>query len=143
MIDSFENDLRPQVLVVEDHQEVRDLIIWLLRVSGYRALAAENGFAAQLLLASARPTLIISDLDMPLCDGWELLAFCHQHHPEIPVMIVSGGSLGRHPEIERWAAAVVSKPFDSRRFRAEVARCIAHASGRPRQARPVAETVPA
>jgi CheY-like chemotaxis protein len=101
----------PQVLVVDDSKVIRDIIVWLLRISGYRALAAENGFAAQLLLLAEHPTLIISDLNMPLGDGWELLTFCHKHHPEIPVMIISGEGLGKHPEIERWAAGFLAKPF--------------------------------
>ena len=123
-VDFGESDGPPEVLVVDDSKEVRDLIVWLLRISGYRALAAENGFAAQLLLLAAHPTLIISDLNMPLFDGWELLAFCHTHHPDIPVVIISGEGLGKHPEIERWAAGFLSKPFDSRRFRAEIDRFI-------------------
>ncbi len=123
-----EDDEAPQVLVVEDTKEIRDIIVWLLRQSGYRALAAENGLAAQLLLATARPALIISDLNMPRCDGWELLSFCHRQHPDIPVMIVSSEGLGRHPEVERWAAGYVSKPFKFRAFRAEVERLISRAA---------------
>lgn len=130
-LDFIETEGQPQVLVVDDSKEIRDIVVCLLRISGYRAIAAENGFAAQLLLVTSHPTLIITDLNMPLCDGWELLAFCHANHPEIPVLIVSGESLGRHPEIEQWASAFVSKPFDSRRFRSEVERCMSLAARRP------------
>ncbi len=116
--------MAPEVLVVEDEREVRHLILGLLRLSGYRAIAAENGFSAQLLLTAGHPKLIITDLNMPTSNGWDLLAFCHRHHPDIPVMIVSGEGLGKQPEIECWAASFVAKPFDSRKFRAEVDRLI-------------------
>lgn len=115
-LDAEASHMPPQVLVVDDSKEIRDVIVWMLRISGYRALAAENGFAAQLLLTAMQPTLIVSDLKMPLCDGWDLLAFCHEHYPEIPVLIVSGQGLGNHPEIERWAAGYIAKPFDSHEF---------------------------
>ena len=129
-VDPAEADGPPQVLVVDDSKMIRDIIVWLLRMSGYRALAAENGLAAQLLLLAEHPTLIISDLNMPLGDGWELLAFCHQHRPEIPVMVISGEGLGKHPEIERWAAGFLAKPFDSKRFQAAVDQLISPAAQR-------------
>jgi two-component system C4-dicarboxylate transport response regulator DctD len=119
---------QPQVLVVDDSKVIRDTIVWMLRVSGYRALAAENGFAAQLLLMAEHPILIISDLNMPLGDGWELLTFCHKHCPEVPVMIVSGEGLGRHPEIERWAAGFLAKPFDFQKFQDAVGQLISRAA---------------
>ena len=56
----------PQVIVVDDSQVIRELVVWLLRVSGYRAIAAENGYAAQMLLKTERPALLITDLNMPL-----------------------------------------------------------------------------
>jgi CheY-like chemotaxis protein len=118
-----------QVLVVDDSQMIRDVVVWLLRASGYRVLAAENGLAAQLLLRAEHPTLIISDLNMPLGDGWELLTFCHMHCPEIPVMIISGEGLGKRPEIERWAAGFLAKPFDFLKFRAAVDQLISCATG--------------
>lgn len=119
-LDSLESETPPHVLVVDDSKEVRDLIVWLLHNRGYRALAAENGFAAQLLLTAMHPILIICDLVMPLGDGWELLTFCHTHHPEIPVLLVSGERLGRQPEVESWAAGFVPKPFDPQKFHSAV-----------------------
>jgi DNA-binding NtrC family response regulator len=118
----------PQVLVVDDSKVIREIVVWLLHLSGYRALAAENGFAAQLLLQAEHPTLIITDLNMPLGDGWDLLTFCHKHCPEVPVMIISGEGLGKHPEIERWAASFLAKPFDSRKFRVAVDQLISQAA---------------
>jgi DNA-binding NtrC family response regulator len=125
--DPVEAGGRPLVLVVDDSKMMREVMVWLLRLSGYRALAAENGLAAQLLLLAEHPTLIISDLNMPLGDGWELLEFCHEHCPETPVMLISGEGLGKHPEIERWAAGFLAKPFDSRKFRATVDQLLSRA----------------
>lgn len=112
----------PCVLVVDDAKAVRDVLAGLLRRSGYRVVVAENGFAAQLLLTAMRPTLILSDLHMPLSDGWDLLTFCHEHHADIPVILMSGGGLGQRPEIEQWAAGFFSKPIDVAHLQSEIGR---------------------
>lgn len=118
----------PQVLVVDDTKEIRDVIALCLRRSGYRVLEAKDGLAAQIILFTEHPDLVISDLEMPVSDGWDVLTFCHAHQPGLPVLIVSGASLGQRPEIERWAAGILPKPFDLLRLRTEVQRLISHAA---------------
>ena len=100
----------------------------LLRRGGYRVIEAEDGLAAQIILLTEQPALVISDLQMPLCDGWDVLAYCHTQHPNLPVLIVSGEALGRRPEVERWAAGSLSKPFDPEHFAAEVRRLVSRAA---------------
>ena len=125
---SFVKKRSPQVLVVEDAQEIRDVVTFLLRANGYRVLEAEDGLAAQTVLKIEHPALVISDLKMPLCDGWGLLTYCHNRHPEIPVLIVSGTSLGTRPEIESWASGFLPKPFGIEEFRAAVQRLVPQAA---------------
>lgn len=125
---SFGGELPPQVLVVDDAVEIRECLGYLLRAEGFRMLAAEDGLAAQVILKLEHPSLVISDLEMPVCDGWELLEYCHSHHPDLPVLIVSGGALGRRPEIERFASAILPKPFSFLQFRAEVRRLVLQAA---------------
>ena len=115
----------PQVLVVDDSATIRQFICLLLRRLGFAVLEAEDGLVARRLLARALPALVISDLEMPVNDGWELLAFCHAQHPGLPVLIVSGATPGRRPEIESWASGFLAKPFDLPRFRSEVERLVA------------------
>lgn len=59
------------VLVVEDDSDIRLSIVELLADSGYRAVGAENGAEALLVLRTAEttPCLIFLDLMMPLMDG--------------------------------------------------------------------------
>ena len=117
-----------QVLIVDDAEDIRDYLGVVLRSNGYRVLEAADGLVARSILKLEHPALVISDLEMPVSDGWEVLTFCHDHCPETPVMIVSGAALGRQPEIERWAASFVPKPFSIARFRAEVERLISRAA---------------
>jgi DNA-binding NtrC family response regulator len=119
-------DAPPLILVVDDTQEVREIIALILMRHGYRTLLAEDGLEAERLLFRERPALIISDLRMPRGDGWQLLAFCHEHHPHIPVIIVSAEPWGRRPELEAFAAAYLAKPFGYKELYTEVARFIRH-----------------
>ena len=118
------SNLAPLVLVIDDAVETRRLITLVLRARGYRVLEAGDGLVAKLILMTEQPDLVISDLEMPVCDGWAVLAFCHEHCPGLPVMIVSGGALGLRPEVECWAAGTLPKPFDVARLRAEVERLV-------------------
>ena len=128
VIDYSAEELPPQVLVVDDTKLIRDLLGAIVRAIGYRVVEAEDGVAAQNVLMALRPALVISDLEMPVGDGWDLLAYCHAHCPDMPVMLVSAGSLGKRPEIECWAAGTVSKPFDLDRLRAEIQHLISRAA---------------
>ena len=114
----------PQVLVVDDTASVREGIALLLRAGGYRVLEAKNGLAAQTMLQFEHPALVISDLEMPFCTGWDLLSHCHALYPDLPVLLMSGQCLGHRPEIERWAAGFFLKPFDSLQLCAEVQRLV-------------------
>lgn len=120
--------LPPQVLVVDDSRDIRELISLLLQQNGYRVIKAEDGLAAQTLLRTEHPALVISDLEMPFCDGWEVLAYCHAQYPEIPVLIVSGAAWGLRPEVERWAAGFLPKPFHLGQFRAAIHRLLRQAA---------------
>ena len=127
-LEHFDKLPRPQVLVVDDAKDIRDCLSYILRSSGYRVILAEDGLAAQSILVTEHPSLVICDLEMPVSDGWEVLTYCHEHCPDTPVIIVSGTALGRHPEIERWAASFVTKPFSIERLRTEVARLLPRAA---------------
>jgi DNA-binding response OmpR family regulator len=113
----------PKVLVVDDSEPVRESITWLLCTSGYQAVTANDGKMAKALLAMNHFALIITDLKMPVCDGWELLTFCHQYWPSIPVLVISG-NFGRRPDLERLASGFLCKPFDFLQLRAEINRLL-------------------
>jgi CheY-like chemotaxis protein len=60
------------LLIVEDHEENRNLVKMLLEANGYRVTAAGNGLEA---LAAARrdpPDAVVSDVLMPNMDGFAL-----------------------------------------------------------------------
>jgi two-component system cell cycle response regulator DivK len=62
--------LRKKILVVDDTEFNRDLVVQLLE-DDYDVVIAENGDEALLKTESESPDLILMDLGMPVMDGWE------------------------------------------------------------------------
>jgi CheY-like chemotaxis protein len=82
------------ILLAEDEEIVRKLVMELLRRAGYQVLSAENG---QLALEAARSHaepihLLISDVAMPAMTGLELARQIGLLHPKIKILLISGYS---------------------------------------------------
>lgn len=82
------------VLLAEDEEIVRRLVVELLLRAGYDVLAAANG---ELALETARTHpgpihLLISDVAMPAMTGLELARQIGKLHPQIKILLVSGYS---------------------------------------------------
>ena len=54
-----------RILVVEDNSDVRELLVFLLRRSGYEVIEAATGLEALVQTRAAQPDLIIMDLGLP------------------------------------------------------------------------------
>lgn len=68
-------------LIVDDSQSVRSIVKSTVydQLGSQRILSASNGLAAKLILQKQFVDIIISDLDMPHLDGFELLSFVRSH----------------------------------------------------------------
>jgi CheY-like chemotaxis protein len=60
----------PTVLVVDDDEDSRRILMYGLGSAGYRVLLAENGAAAIEVCRNVRPDVVIMDLAMPEMDGF-------------------------------------------------------------------------
>src|SRR5262245_9256834 len=112
----------PNVLVVEDDHDIREMLADVLSFAGYRVKQAANGREALAALQEAKPDLIVLDLLMPDMDGWTFRnkQDASQAAPETPMIIVSGVSNPWSQAEELRAAAVFQKPFDMGDFLGEV-----------------------
>jgi len=61
------------VLVVDDHEDTRQMSLIVLRSQGFHASAAPSGDAAFVRACEERPDVIVTDLAMPEGNGWELI----------------------------------------------------------------------
>jgi CheY-like chemotaxis protein len=78
-----------QILIVDDEPSVLDVLAALLSDEGHTVRTAANGRVALELLADALPDLLITDVMMPVLDGWGLLAEVRVRNPALPVIVVS------------------------------------------------------
>ena len=60
---------QPTILVVEHHDDTRDMLHTLLEMWGYRVLEAVNGLEAVEAAAREKPQLILMDGRLPFLDG--------------------------------------------------------------------------
>ena len=68
--------------MVDDHDETREAVSETLKGGGARVLNAHSAQAALLTLEQERPDLLVTDLEMPEVDGWELLLCVRALPPE-------------------------------------------------------------
>ncbi len=84
-----------RVLVVDDDPRARLAVARLIELEGYEAGVAADGEEASGLLASWRPDLVVTDLNMPRLDGRGLLERVKSVLPGTPVIVISArGSAG-------------------------------------------------
>jgi chemotaxis protein histidine kinase CheA/ActR/RegA family two-component response regulator len=109
------DDNRPLVLVVDDSLSVRRSLVQLLGDSGYRTQTAFDGMDAITQLATLKPALILTDLEMPNVNGLDLTRHVRnrvdlQH---IPVIMVTSRSMDKHRQMADQAGVTryVTKPY--------------------------------
>ena len=85
------DDARRCILVVEDELLIRYMLCDGLRDEGYHVIEACNADEALIILETAIPDLLISDVQMPgSLDGLELMKAARETLTTLPVIIMSG-----------------------------------------------------
>ena len=115
-------ETRMKVLVVEDTEELRTLLVTILQYDGYQVESANNGVDALERLETFLPDLIISDILMPEMDGYELATIVNNKYPEIRIQLVSGDDEKFHANLvdENLKENIIYKPFNSNALLAKI-----------------------
>src|ERR1044072_9815386 len=82
----------PVVLIVEDHDDTREMLQLLLGVFGCRVIPAHDGEEALSLAEKSIPDLILMDMRLPHLDGLSATRLIRSHPTlnEVPIIAVSG-----------------------------------------------------
>ena len=78
------------ILHLDDEPAIRDLLALALTDAGYRVISVAAPAEALAAVAEQPPDLIITDLQLDVGDGLEVIARLRTQLPGIPVMILSG-----------------------------------------------------
>lgn len=101
-----------KVLIVEDERSLLELLALLIEELGYEVLTAGNGKEALQIIENEDPALVISDVMMPIMDGYSLVKQIRLRPDwgHIKVVLLSAANIDRHrpPPADAYAA----KPYD-------------------------------
>lgn len=107
---------KPRILVVDDYPALVTITRHKLLQHGYEVITAQNGKDAFELVESELPDLVISDVEMPLMDGYELCKLIKnsQKLRRIPVILVTSRieAASLMKGIEVGADNYLTKPYD-------------------------------
>jgi chemosensory pili system protein ChpA (sensor histidine kinase/response regulator) len=116
------------VVLVDDSISVRKFVGRMLEKAGYRVKLACDGLEALEVATSNDCDLVITDLEMPRTNGYELMLHLRQtpSTSTVPVMVVTSraGSKHRDRALKEGAAAFMVKPVQEESFIAQVAELI-------------------
>ncbi len=101
-------------LVVDDERDIRELLVLTLGRMGLQVHTAATLTEARALLTSVHVDLCLTDMRLPDGSGLSLVAEIGQHHPEIPVAVITAyGNVEAAVEaLKAGAFDFVSKPVD-------------------------------
>ena len=112
--------IKPEILIVDDEKDIRDMVALLLEDEGYACRMASNAEDARKIVKEHPPALVVLDIwmDKSDMDGLELQKWIRQLYPNVPAIMISG-----HGNIETAVQAMkdgaydfVEKPFKSDRL---------------------------
>jgi two-component system response regulator PilR (NtrC family) len=106
--------LKPTVLIVDDEPDLIELVSLTLERMNLATASAGDLAGARSQLGAHRFGLCLTDMRLPDGDGLDLVAYIQQHHPELPVAVITA-----HGNVESAVRALklgafdfVSKPLD-------------------------------
>lgn len=120
------------VLVVDDDADWREIVADQLESAGFKVAVANDGFVAWTRFLRSEPLVVVTDIQMPVMDGRELLTRVHTRNRRVPVILVTASEALACAAEHAGAYAVIAKPTDPDRIIAAVRAAIEHqASRRP------------
>jgi len=140
-VDPVENDR--VVVVADDSISVRKFVGRMLEKAGYRVELASDGLEASEIVAQVGCHLVITDLEMPRMNGYELMAHLRQNPAtrRIPVLVVTSRAGAKHREraLKEGASGFLTKPVQEDQLISTVESLIGSemAEGRPADGLPL------
>jgi two-component system cell cycle response regulator DivK len=113
-----------KILLVEDNEMNREMIVRRLQHEGHTVIAAINGREALELAEKEKPELILMDISLPEMDGWEVTRELKKRAEtqSIPIIALTANAThqDRQKSLEAGADAFETKPFRMPRLNAKI-----------------------
>ncbi len=116
----FGSLIAPEILIVDDEEDIRDLIAGILHDEGFGTRVARDSDSALMSVRQRRPQLVVLDiwLQGSKLDGIQVLDQLKREHPDLPVVMISGhGTIETAVgSIKKGAYDFIEKPFKADRL---------------------------
>jgi two-component system cell cycle response regulator DivK len=118
-----------RILVVDDHEDNRQILRVLLASAGYVMIEAQNGEAALAAALSERPDLILMDIQLPDLDGYEVTRRIKSNprSHDVPIIAVTSYALSddERKALAAGCIAYVAKPYSPMQLLAKIKKYLA------------------
>ena len=114
-----------RILVAEDNKNIQRVVFRILDFMGFEVAFAANGVEALSLFLRKSFDLVLTDLEMPVMDGWSLTHCIKERSPNTPVVLMTGAD--REIVLKMKSApidSVIFKPFLLDDFQSTVQRVL-------------------
>ena len=120
-----------RILLIEDDNSVRTVLLLTLAHHGHTVVEARNGKEGLDLFRQGSIDLVITDIVMPEKEGFEVLMKIRRKNPALKIIAISGGGLHNaahylHTAKLLGAAKVLAKPFSNETLMAAVNELLEH-----------------
>lgn len=114
--------MQKRILIVDDDQRLRDLLVRYLNDQGFHADAVGDGIAMDRFLAAGSPDLMVLDLMLPGEDGLALCRKLRGGGSQLPIIMLTarGDEVDRIVGLEMGADDYLPKPFNPRELLARI-----------------------
>jgi len=101
------------ILVVDDEQFIRQILLRTVLRAGFAGDEASDGTEALGKMSERSFDIVITDINMPNMDGFELLGKIRESYPDTLVILITGHKqlAMKAPKGDYRADAIISKPF--------------------------------
>lgn len=110
-----------RILLAEDDASFRGVLTRALAASGHTVEAAEDGVELLRLAGAFKPGLVLSDIDMPWCDGITACRLLRAALPETGFLLMTGDPDSAAAAERAGFAHVLLKPFELEQLMSQVA----------------------
>jgi two-component system, cell cycle response regulator DivK len=118
-----------RILVVDDHEDNRQILRVLLASAGYIMIEAQNGETALAAALSERPDLILMDIQLPDLDGYEVTRRIKSNprSHDVPIIAVTSYALSddERKALAAGCIAYVAKPYSPMQLLAKIKKYLA------------------
>ncbi len=120
--------VRPAVLLIDDDDSLRRVTEYTLHEAGYRVLTAADGETGLRIFGLENPPVVVTDIQMPGLNGYEILRRIKEEHPQTLVIVITAyGTVEKAVEAMKLGAYdYLTKPFSRDELRLVVAKAFSY-----------------